>query len=197
MLHKCYGNTHVGNLYYAAYQNEVSYRHNDFIEIATHHNWLGNGIHYPIITLNKKGEFERRSSSHIFSLLKPIYQRRETYTVDMPEVVLSNLPASVKRYAYYQPGTDSLTTNLFLVLVNFANTPSVITLPESSAALEGKVFNLNSGTYSSVYADELFASNGKPGFGNTSVSDIKFNSGETKGEIKLEKYSVVLVSFKN
>ena len=197
MLHKCYGNTQVGNLYYAAYQNEVSYRHNDFIEIATHHNWLGNGIHYPIITLNKKGEFERRSSSHIFSLLKPIYQGRETYTVDMPEVVLSNLPATVKSYAYYQPGTDSITTNLFLVLVNFANTPSVITLPESSAVLEGKVFDLSSGTYSSVYADELFASTGVPGFGNTSVSEIKFNSGETKGEIKLEKYSVVLVSFKN
>lgn len=197
MLHKCYGNTQVGNLYYAAYQNEVSYRHNDFIDIATHHNWLGNGIHYPIITLNKKGEFERRSSSHIFSLLKPIYQGRETYTVDMPEVVVSNLPESVKSYAYYQPGTDSITTNLFLVLVNFANTPSVITLPESSAVLGGKVFNLSSGTYSSVYADELFASTGVPGFGNTSVSEIKFNSGETKGEIKLEKYSVVLVSFKN
>jgi len=197
MLHKCYGNTQVGNLYYAAYQNEVSYRHNDFIEIATHHNWLGNGIHYPIITLNKKGEFERRSSSHIFSLLKPIYQGRETYTVDMPEVVLSNLPATVKSYAYYQPGTDSITSNIFLVLVNFGNTPSVFKLPESSAVLEGKVFNLNSGTYSSVYADELFASTGVPGFGKTSVSDIKFNNGETKGEIKLEKYSVVLVSFKN
>lgn len=197
MLHKCYGNTQVGNLYYAAYQNEVSYRHNDFIEIATHHNWLGNGIHYPIITLNKKGEFERRSSSHIFSLLKPIYQGRETYTVDMPEVVLSNLPAAVKSYAYYQPGTDSITSNLFLVLVNFANTPSVIKLPESSAVLEGKVFNFNSGTYSTVFADELAASTGNPGFGSRAVADIKFNTGETKNQVTLEKYSVVLVTFKN
>jgi hypothetical protein len=105
---------------------------------------------------------------------------------------LSNLPATVKSYAYYQPGTDSITSNLFLVLVNFGNTPSVFKLPESSAVLEGKVFNLNSGTYSSVYADELFASTGVPGFGKTSVSDIKFNNGETKGEIKLEKFSFVI-----
>ena len=189
---KCFGNTQASNLFYTAYQNELV-KYGDHIEFATFHNWLGRGKHFP--ALAPKGKtFEKRSSSLVFSMLKPLFSNRETYELKIPQQLAESVPDSLKVYAYHQPKTPDNKGNVIVIIVNPAGADHTQKIYTDVITIDGKQYQLNKGKYTMSHSGTLASSLGNPGFGDATES-TKTESGEVTSTIKLKGYSFTKITY--
>ena len=191
-LFKCFGNTQVANLYYAAYQNELV-KFGDDIEFATFHNWLGNGKIFPMIAPKGKS-FERRASAYVFEKLQSVFSQRETYSLEIPIKFTSTMPQLVKSYAYHQPKTDGLTGNITFIIINSGPSSHDQKIYAEMINIDGLTYRLKNGVISQTYSKSLAASMGNPGFG-PSVETIQTATGKVKSELNIQGYSVTKIIY--
>ncbi len=188
----CFGNTQADNLYFAKYQNELTSKYAEKIEFATFHNWLGNGKHFPIISLSKN-VFEQRSSSPVFEMFKPIFSERETYTVSSPSTMTQALPVGVTSYVYYQPSNKGGKGKLLVMLVNFSDKKENIQFPSKSLAIDNVSFDPKGGKFTTIYSESLSASLAKAGFGKQ-VEPLQVKNGALLSPYVIEKNSISLIT---
>lgn len=192
----CYGNTQVNNLFFARYINELSIRYGDFVEYAVYHNWLGNGKHYPVATWQKKeSRFIEKSPTPLFKLLQPIFSGRETKTIEIPASITGELPAGIAVYGYYQSPSTSEVARLLLVAVNHAGSGHPLHLPPVKVKIEGQVHELQGGKILAIYAYELYASLGNPGYGTAPKAAIKEAKTSFTDTFEVPGYGVCLAVF--
>lgn len=192
----CYGNTQVNNLFFARYINELSTRYGDFVEFAVYHNWLGNGKHYPVAAWQKKdSKFIEKSPSPLFKLLQPIFSGRETKTIEIPSSITGELPKGMAVYGYYQTPSATESASLLFVAVNHVNSDHTLKLPSVKVKIGGQEFELQGGKLQAVYADELYASLGNPGFGTVPKADIKVAKTSFTDTFEVPGYGVCLAVF--
>lgn len=189
---KCYGNTQASNLFYAAYQNELV-KYGDHIEFATFHNWLGRGKHFPMLA-PKGNTFEKRSSSLVFSMLKPLFSKRETYELKIPQQLAESMPDSLKIYAYHQPQTPDNKGYVIVFIVNPNGADHTQKIYTDVITIDGKQYKLNKGKYTMSHSRTLAASLGNPGFGDATES-ILTEPGDVTSTIKLKGYSFTKITY--
>ena len=189
---RCFGNTQASNLFYTAYQNELV-KYGNEIEFATFHNWLGNGEHFPIIRPKGKS-FEKRSSSLVFSSLLPLFSQRENFELKIPPQLTSDLPKTLKVYAYHQPKTVDQKANITIVIVNPTSEDHTQKIYANDITINGEAHQLNKGKYIMSYSKSLAASLGKPGFGDA-VENIKTDTGQINNQIQLKGYSFTIINY--
>ena len=189
----CYGNTQADNLYFARYQNELGTKYSDNVEFATFHNWLGRGKHFPVLA-PKGRTFEKRSSSLVFSMLKPLFSKRETYELKIPQQLAESMPDSLKIYAYHQPSTQNNKGNVIVVIVNPEGADHTQKIYTDVITIDGKQYKLNKGKYTMSHSRTLAASLGNPGFGDATES-ILTEQGEVTSTINLKGYSFTKITY--
>lgn len=166
----------------------------DFVEYAVHHNWIGGGIHFPMVTWdNKDQQFIKKSSSLVFELLQPLFTR-ETYALPLPADFITS-PAETALYGYYQPAVaDTAPAALLLSAVNQGANEQVLSWPtDMQVSIDGVLYTLQPGNMASVYAAKLDASKGAPGFSTQPVTPIQEQQNSIVGTSTLPTYSVNLL----
>jgi hypothetical protein len=134
---------------------------------------VGGGVHYPSASWNDKQQrFDKRSSSLVFELLQPLFSRPTFNTVLPLEFAVTNQP-NLSVYAYYQPANGSKSAELLLCAINTNEQTQTMSWPENlKVRVEGVEKEIKQGKIHSMYATELAASLGAPGFSDQKMADI-------------------------
>jgi hypothetical protein len=196
--YRCFGNTQVNNLFFAQYQNELATHYSDLVELAVHHNWLGRGIHFPMLAPAGAG-FEERSSWPLFKLLQPIFSDQGTRTVELPGNVTGYLPPGLRLYSYHQPAKGKHPARLLIVVVNLNPHAQIVSLAAPSVKIGHHTFDIQRGVVRSVFAEKLWASLGKPGFfSDLPVAPEAIQTAESafNGQLTAPGYGVSVVELK-
>lgn len=193
-LFHCFGNTQVYNLYFARYLNELASQYSDRVEYTAHHNWVGGGVHYPTATWNDKQQrFNKKSSSLLFESLQPLFSR-PTFNMTLPAEVVASNQSNLSIYAYYQAENGSDAAELLVCAINMGDQTQTITWPETwKVRVEGVEREIKQGRHHCMYATDLAASLGAPGFADQKVADIFTEQKAVKQRATLPGYSVSLI----
>lgn len=191
----CFGNTQTSNLFFARFQNELATRHGDVVEMAHHHNWLGRGRHYPLLTPQGQG-FSERSSAPLFTLLQPIFSGRDTRVVQLSAALAGELPQGMALYGYYQPAAEGAPARVLAVAVNHHAQPHDLQFTSAQVKIGGKTFDLQNGVMKALYSEKLWASKGSPAFFSDQpvpLEAIQASQTAFSGSVSIPAYSVCLL----
>lgn len=157
MLHKYYGNTQLGNLYFSTYLFELAIRSQNPVYVASFHNWLGRGNFFPAIgVVSNSIRFEKRSSYPLLQLLKPIFENGDVLNCAIPREIIQQLNSERKAYLFTNRGDKKKL--YILCIVNFSE--ESFELDISSILLLSNNSNTEKNYLRNVYSSQLDASIG-------------------------------------
>lgn len=190
---RCYGNSQLNNLFFAEYLCELASSHAAQVPIAVHHNWLGNGKHFPLLTWNGTS-FQQKSAYPLFMLLKPIFEKRETYSILQPTSLAGSLPTGVKLYGYFQPPSEGNPARLLLAAINHNANLQAVNLNNTAVIIDGISYNLAGKKLTKLWSDALAATIDGTALGNSAPSGGEIQQAEIPltDAISLPGYSVCL-----